>query len=251
MAPLIAGASKAVASAITSHVLIEDLLPLVFDWQDTLIMSAAVPLAIGNIIGVAQANFKRLLGYSTVFHMSFLLPGLVSGVSSGKSDLTTQTYNALMLCTITYVLIILSVSGIILPLSCKGYKAEDIADLKGPSKKSPWFTLLILFIMVSLAGLPPTAGLYARLSVLGVVVDIGMSWLAVAMVLFSLVGVFYYLRVTKVMYFDVPVDEGLVETIFGLRSLPSVNGPLVLLPGIFPAGFMAVCYQAIRLTLTP
>ncbi|MDF6965570.1 hypothetical protein NLR10_25330, partial [Escherichia coli] len=131
-----------------------------------------------------------------------------------------------MFYAITYVLTALGAFGIILLLSRKGYEAEDIADLKGLSRKSPWFALLMLFIMMSLAGLPPTVGFYAMLSVLGAVVDAGMSWLAVVAVLFSLVGAFYYLRVIKVMYFDVPADEAPVEATFGLRSLLSVNGLL-------------------------
>ncbi|MCT7305586.1 NADH-quinone oxidoreductase subunit NuoN [Ralstonia wenshanensis] len=246
---LIAGAPKVAAFAMTLRILVEGLLPLAFDWQNMLIVLAVVSLAIGNITGVVQTNFKRLLGYSTVSHMGFLLLGLVSGVSSGKPDLTAQAYSASMFYAITYVLTALGAFGIILLLARKGYEAEEIADLKGLSKKSPWFALLMLFIMMSLAGLPPTVGFYAKLSVLGAVVDAGMPWLAVVAVLFSLVGAFYYLRVIKVMYFDAPADEGPVEATLGLRSLLSINGLLVLLLGIFPAGLMAVCYQAIRLTL--
>ena len=246
---LIAGAPKLAAFAMTLRILVEGMLPLAFDWQNMLIVLAVVSLAVGNITGVVQTNFKRLLGYSTVSHMGFLLLGLLSGVSSGKPDLTAQAYSASMFYAVTYVLTTLGAFGIILLLSRKGYEAEEIADLKGLSKKSPWFGLLTLFMMMSLAGLPPTVGFYAKLSVLGAVVDAGMSWLAIVAVMFSLVGAFYYLRVVKVMYFDTPADEGPVEATFGLRSLLSVNGLLVLLLGIFPAGLMAMCYQAIRLTL--
>ncbi|WP_426397940.1 NADH-quinone oxidoreductase subunit NuoN [Ralstonia sp. R-29] len=246
---LIAGAPKLAAFAMTLRILVEGMLPLAFDWQNMLIVLAVVSLAVGNITGVVQTNFKRLLGYSTVSHMGFLLLGLLSGVSSGKPDLTAQAYSASMFYAVTYVLTTLGAFGVILLLSRKGYEAEEIADLKGLSKKSPWFALLTLFMMMSLAGLPPTVGFYAKLSVLGAVVDAGMSWLAIVAVMFSLVGAFYYLRVVKVMYFDTPADEGPVEATFGLRSLLSLNGVLVLLLGIFPAGLMAMCYQAIRLTL--
>jgi len=246
---LIAGAPKLAAFAMTLRILVEGLLPLAFDWQNMLIVLAVLSLAIGNITGVVQTNFKRLLAYSTVSHMGFLLLGLLSGVSAGKPDLTAQAYSASMFYAVTYVLTTLGAFGIILLLSRKGYEAEEIADLKGLSKKSPWFALLTLFMMMSLAGLPPTVGFYAKLSVLGAVVDAGMPWLAIVAVLFSLVGAFYYLRVIKVMYFDAPADEGPVEATFGLRSVLSVNGVLVLLLGIFPASLMALCYQAIRLTL--
>ncbi|KHK56378.1 NADH:ubiquinone oxidoreductase subunit N [Ralstonia sp. A12] len=246
---LIAGAPKLAAFAMTLRILVEGLLPLAFDWQNMLIVLAVLSLAIGNITGVVQTNFKRLLAYSTVSHMGFLLLGLLSGVSAGKPDLTAQAYSASMFYAVTYVLTTLGAFGIILLLSRKGYEAEEIADLKGLSKKSPWFALLTLFMMMSLAGLPPTVGFYAKLSVLGAVVDAGMPWLAIVAVLFSLVGAFYYLRVIKVMYFDAPADDVPVEATFGLRSVLSVNGVLVLLLGIFPASLMALCYQAIRLTL--
>jgi NADH-quinone oxidoreductase subunit N len=246
---LIAGAPKVAAFAMTLRILVEGLLPLAFDWQNMLIVLAVASLAIGNITGVVQTNFKRLLAYSTVSHMGFLLLGMLSGVSAGKPDLTAQAYSASMFYAITYVLTALGAFGVILLLARKGYEAEEIADLKGLSKKSPWFALLMLFMMMSLAGLPPTVGFDAKLSVLGAVVDAGMSWLAIVAVLFSLVGAFYYLRVIKVMYFDAPTDEGPVEATFGLRSLLSVNGLLVLVLGIFPASLMGLCYQAIRLTL--
>lgn len=214
-----------------------------------LIVLAVASLAIGNITGVVQTNFKRLLAYSTVSHMGFLLLGLLSGVSSGKADLTAQAYSASMFYAITYVLTALGAFGIILLLARKGYEAEEIADLRGLSKKSPWFALLTLFMMMSLAGLPPTVGFYAKLSVLSAVIDAGMPWLAIVAVLFSLVGAFYYLRVVKAMYFDAPADDVPVQATFGLRSLLSVNGLLVLVLGLFPAGLMGLCYQAIRLTL--
>ncbi|WP_055324583.1 NADH-quinone oxidoreductase subunit NuoN [Ralstonia solanacearum] len=246
---LIAGAPKVAAFAMTLRILVEGLLPLAFDWQNMLIVLAVASLAIGNITGVVQTNFKRLLAYSTVSHMGFLLLGLLSGVSSGKADLTAQAYSASMFYAITYVLTALGAFGIILLLARKGYEAEEIADLRGLSKKSPWFALLTLFMMMSLAGLPPTVGFYAKLSVLSAVIDAGMPWLAIVAVLFSLVGAFYYLRVVKAMYFDAPADDVPVQATFGLRSLLSVNGLLVLVLGLFPAGLMGLCYQAIRLTL--
>ncbi len=234
---------------MTLRILVEGLLPLAFDWQNMLIVLAVASLAIGNITGVVQTNFKRLLAYSTVSHMGFLLLGLLSGLSSGKADLTAQAYSASMFYAITYVLTALGAFGIILLLARKGYEAEEIADLRGLSKKSPWFALLTLFMMMSLAGLPPTVGFYAKLSVLSAVIDAGMPWLAIVAVLFSLVGAFYYLRVVKAMYFDAPADDVPVQATFGLRSLLSVNGLLVLVLGLFPAGLMGLCYQAIRLTL--
>jgi NADH-quinone oxidoreductase subunit N len=155
---LIAGAPKVAAFAMTLRILVEGLLPLAFDWQNMLIVLAVASLAIGNITGVVQTNFKRLLAYSTVSHMGFLLLGMLSGVSAGKPDLTAQAYSASMFYAITYVLTALGAFGVILLLARKGYEAEEIADLKGLSKKSPWFALLMLFMMMSLAGMPACRG---------------------------------------------------------------------------------------------
>jgi len=220
------------------------------DWQVMLAVLAVASLAIGNLTAIVQTNLKRMLAYSTISHMGFVLLGLLSGVADGKADGAASAYGASMFYTVTYMLTTLGTFGIILLRTNKNFEAETLDDLKGMSRKNPWFALLMLVMMFSLAGIPPTVGFYAKLAVLEAVVKSGMTWLAVVAVLFSLIGAFYYLRVIKLMYFDAPVGEAeKLEASGGLRSMLTVNGVVVVLLGIFPAGLMSLCYQAIRATL--
>ena len=154
-----------------------------------------------------------------------------------------------MFYSVTYLLTTLGTFGLILLRTSKGFEAETLEDLKGMSRRNPWFAFLMLVMMFSLAGIPPTVGFYAKLSVLQAVVSTGQTRLAVVAVLFSLIGAFYYLRVVKLMYFDAPVGEEKMEATFGLRSLLSLNGLAIILLGIFPAALMNLCYTAIRATL--
>lgn len=246
---LIAAAPKLAAFAMTLRILVEGLLPLAVDWQMMLVVLAVVSLAIGNLTAIMQSNLKRMLAYSTISHMGFLLLGMLSGVADGKADGAASAYGSSMFYAVTYVLTTLGTFGIILLRTSKGFEAETLEDMKGMSRKNPWFALLMLVMMFSLAGLPPTMGFYAKLAVLEAVVQAGMSWLAVVAVLFSLIGAFYYLRIIKLMYFDVPAGEETLEASTGLRSLLSLNGLVIIALGIFPAALMNLCYQAIRASL--
>lgn len=246
---LIAGAPKLAAFAMTLRILVEGLLPLAVDWQLMLSVLAVVSLAIGNLTAIVQSNLKRMLAYSTISHMGFLLLGMLSGVAGGQTDGAASAYGSAMFYAVTYVLTTLGTFGIILLRTNKGFEAETLEDLKGMSRKNPWFALLMLVMMFSLAGIPPTVGFYAKLAVLEAVVAAGMSWLAVVAVLFSLIGAFYYLRIVKLMYFDVPAGEETLEASGGLRSLLSLNGLVIVVLGIFPAALMNLCYQVVRTTL--
>ncbi|WP_428852525.1 NADH-quinone oxidoreductase subunit NuoN [Imbroritus primus] len=246
---LIAGAPKLAAFALVLRLLVEGLLPLAFDWQNMLVILAVLSLAVGNLTAIAQTNLKRMLAYSTISHMGFMLLGFLSGVVGGSAEGAPAAYSSAMFYALTYVLTTLGTFGMVMLFARKGFEAEELADMRGLSKKSPWFAFLMLIMMFSLAGLPPTVGFYAKLAVLSAVVNAGMTWLAVVAVLFSLIGAFYYLRVIKLMYFDEPADTQPVQATFGFRSLMSVNGLLVLLLGIFPADLMRLCYEAIRASL--
>lgn len=246
---LIAGAPKLAAFALALRIFVEGLLPLAFDWQNMLIVLAVLSLAIGNLAAIAQTNLKRMLAYSTISHMGFMLLGLLSGVAGGSAQGASAAYGSAMFYALTYVLTTLGTFGMVMLFARKGFEAEELADLRGLSKKSPWFAFLMLIMMFSLAGLPPTVGFYAKLSVLSAVVNAGQTWLAVVAVLFSLIGAFYYLRVIKLMYFDAPADSEALQAGAGFRSLLSVNGVLVLLLGIFPADLMRLCYQVIQTSL--
>jgi NADH-quinone oxidoreductase subunit N len=246
---LIAAGPKVAAFALIMRLLVEGLLPLATDWQTMLVVLSIASLIIGNLTAIVQTNLKRMLAYSTISHMGFILLGMLSGVVANKADGAANAYSASMFYSITYMLTTLGTFGLILIRTRKGFEAETLDDLKGMSRRHPWFALLMLVMMFSMAGIPPTVGFYAKLSVLQAVVKSGMTWLAVLAVVFSLIGAFYYLRVVKLMYFDAPAGEEPLEASMGLRSVLSLNGLVVVLLGLFPAALMNLCYQAIRATL--
>ncbi len=249
---LIGAAPKFAAIVITLRLLTEALHGIAFDWQPMLLIMAVLSLALGNIVAIAQTNFKRMLAYSTIGQMGFVFLGLLSGVYDGQSATGVATaYGAALYYVVIYVLTTLSTFGLILLLSRQGFEAEQISDLKGLNKRNPLLALILLLSMFSLAGIPPMAGFYAKLVVLQAVINAGYVALAVFAVLCSLIGCFYYLRVVKMAYFDEPVDgaelgAGTVVT----RSVMSFNGFLIIALGVLPGGLMALCIQVIRQSLT-
>ena len=214
---------------------------LVTEWQQMLTVMAVLSLAIGNIVAIAQSNLKRMLAYSTISHMGFLLLGILSGNFIG--------YGAGMFYVVVYVLMNLGAFGMILLLSRAGFEAENLEDFKGLNQRSPWFAFVMLLLMFSMAGIPPTVGFYAKLAVLQAAVNAGYVWLAVVAVLFSLIGAFYYLRLVKLMYFDAPVDTAPIVSYADARWVMGMNGLAVLLFGIFPGRLMELCLSAINSSL--
>ncbi|MBI3043513.1 MAG: NADH-quinone oxidoreductase subunit NuoN [Betaproteobacteria bacterium] len=214
---------------------------LVGEWQQMLIVMAVLSLAIGNVTAIAQTNLKRMLAYSTIGHMGFLLLGILSGDLVG--------YGAGMFYVVVYVLMNLGAFGMILLLSRGGFEAENLEDFKGLNQRSPWYAFLMLLLMFSMAGVPPTVGFYAKLSVLQAVINAGYVWLAVVAVLFSLIGAFYYLRLVKLMYFDAPTDAAPIAPRGDVRVLMSANGLAMLLFGILPEPLMSLCLFSIQVSL--
>ncbi|WP_313622227.1 NADH-quinone oxidoreductase subunit NuoN [Achromobacter sp.] len=248
---ILGGAPKLAAFAITLRLLVDGLHGLAADWQPMLMILAVLSLAIGNLTAIAQTNFKRMLAYSTISHMGFVLLGLMSGSVAGKPELSSAAYGASLFYMLTYVLTTLASFGIVLLLSRQGFECEHIDDLKGLNRRSPWHAAIVLLLMFSLAGLPPLVGFYAKLAVLQALVSAGHITLAVVAVLFSLIGAFYYLRVVKVVYFDEPAaDAAPMAATAGQRGVLSINGALILVLGLLPGGLMALCVQAIRSSLT-
>jgi NADH-quinone oxidoreductase subunit N len=250
---LIAGAPKLAAFAIAIRLLVEGMIDLAPDWQNMLIVLSLASLVLGNLAAIAQTNLKRMLAYSTIAQMGFMLLGLTCGVVSGNTlSSDGNAYSSAMFYLVTYVLTTLSSFGIILLLARDGFEAEEIADLKGLNKRSPWYAGVMAITMFSLAGIPPTVGFYAKLAVIQALVSTDVSlyiWLAVIAVLLSLVGAFYYLRVVKVMYFDEPADPAPITSSGDARAVLSLNGLAVLVFGILPGGLMALCAQAIAQAL--
>ncbi len=245
---MIGGAPKLAALAIVLRLLVEGLQPLAFDWQQMLGVLAVSSLLIGNLAAIAQTNLKRMLAFSTIAQMGFMLLALVAGVVPGAADNTANAYGAAMFYVITYVLTTLGTFGVILLLARRGFESENLADLAGLNRRSPLFAAVMAICMFSLAGVPPMVGFYAKLSVLQALMASSQAWalwLAVFAVMMSLVGAFYYLRVVKVMYFDAPTQTDTVGGSAEVRTVLSINGALVLILGIFPGGLMALCAQAV------
>jgi len=254
---LIGTAPKLAVFAIAFRLLVEGLLPLAVDWQQMLALLAIASLAIGNVTAIAQSNLKRMLAYSTIGQMGFMLLAMLSGVVGGNTMTAANAWSAAMFYVITYAITTLGTFGIILLLARQGFEAEEIADLKGLNQRSPWYAFMMLILMFSLAGVPPTVGFYAKLVVLQALLGSGMGalggnaaiWLAVIAVLFSLVAAYYYLRVVKVMYFEEPTDMRPIVATPDMRVALSVNGAFVLLLGIVPQYLLALCAQAMLRTL--
>nr|WP_315526710.1 NADH-quinone oxidoreductase subunit NuoN [uncultured Achromobacter sp.] len=248
---ILGGAPKLAAFAITLRLLVDGLHGLAADWQPMLMILAVLSLAIGNLTAIAQTNFKRMLAYSTISHMGFVLLGLMSGSVAGKPELASAAYGASLFYMLTYVLTTLASFGIVLLLSRQGFECEQIDDLKGLNRRSPWHAAIVLLLMFSLAGIPPLVGFYAKLAVLQALISAGHVTLAVIAVLFSLIGAFYYLRVVKVVYFDEPAANAApIAATCGQRGLLSINGAMMLVLGLLPGGLMALCVQAIRSSLS-
>ena len=207
-----------------------------------LVILAVASLAVGNIIAIAQTNLKRMLAYSTISHMGFLLLGILAGTNNG--------YAASMFYIISYAVMSLGAFGIIMLLSRDGFEAEHLDDLKGLNDRSPWVAFLMLVMMFSMAGIPPFVGFFAKLSVLEAVLNVGYTWLVVYAVLMSVIGAFYYLRVVKLMYFDAPLDHSPIVAGHAMRTLLGANAFTVLLLGLLPGtGLMGLCLSAIQRSL--
>ncbi len=246
---VIATGSKLAAFAIAFRLLVEGLVGVADDWQQMLTVLSVASLAIGNIVAVAQTNFKRMLAYSTISHIGFVLLGLLAGVVDGNMSSATTAYGSALFYMVTYVLTTLGTFGLVLLLSRNGFEADQIDDLKGLNRRSPWLALMLLLMMFSFAGIPPLVGFYAKLVVLKAVIDAGQVWLAVVAVVFSVIGAFYYVRVVKAMYFDEPTETVAIETQAGQGATMALNGAAVLVLGILPGPLMAACLVAIQQAL--
>jgi len=246
---LIGGAPQLAAFAICFRLLVEGLLPLAFDWQQMLAVMAIGSLLVGNLAAIAQTNLKRMLAFSTISQMGFLLLGLLSGVVNGNQLNAESAYSAAMFYAITYVLTTLAAFGVIMLLARAGHESEEISDLAGLNQRSPLYAGVMAVVMFSLAGLPPVVGFYAKLSVLQALVasqQTSYLVLAVFAVLMSLVGAFYYLRIVKVMYFDAPQSPvHPINAPADMQVVLTMNGALILILGIFPGGLMTLCSQSI------
>jgi NADH-quinone oxidoreductase subunit N len=239
---LIGGAPKIADFAITFKLLVTGLQTLQADWQPIIILLAVASLVIGNLTAIAQTNIKRMLAYSTISHMGFMLLGFLSVFDE-------HAYSSAFFYAITYVMTTLGTFGLLMILSRKGFECETIEDLKGLNRRNPLLALIMLLLMFSLAGIPPTVGFIAKLSILEAMIDAGYVGLAIFAVIASLIGAFYYLRVVKTMYFEEPTDLIKIEGQGFAKGILTLNGLIILLAGIFPAYLTTLCLNAMRVTL--
>jgi len=231
-------APKIAAFALFMRFLVEGLGGLHPQWQAMLIVLSVLSLAIGSIVAIAQSNFKRMLAYSTIGHVGFILLGILAGTTAG--------YQAAMYYTLTYVLMAMAAFGLIILLARKGFESERLDDFKGLNERSPWFAAMMLMVMFGMAGVPPFVGFFAKLYVLRAMVDAGLTWLAVLAVVFSIISAFYYIRLVKLMYFDrAPTNAKSLRAEFDLRWLISGNGLAILLLGVLPGPLLALCARVI------
>lgn len=249
---MIGGAPKFAAFAIFIRLLVEGLLPLAIDWQKMLVVLCVGSLLIGNLAAIAQTNLKRMLAYSTISQMGFVLLGLLSGVVNGNTLSAANAYSSAMFYVVTYVLTTLASFGVILLLAREGFESEEISDLAGLNQRSPLYAGVMAICLFSMAGIPPLVGFYAKLSVLQALITSGQTSyliLAIFAVTMSLIGAFYYLRVVKVMYFDKPITVSTVSAPAEVRIVLCANAGLILVLGVLPGGLMALCARAIVKTL--
>ena len=246
---LIGAAPQLAAFAICIRLLVEGLMPLAIDWQQMLALMAIGSLLIGNLAAVAQSNLKRMLAFSTISQMGFLLLGLLSGVVSGNQGNAESAYSAAMCYAITYVITTLAAFGIIMLLARAGHESEEISDLAGLNQRSPLYAGVMAMAMFSLAGLPPLVGFYAKLAVLQSLISSQQTndlVLGIFAVIMSLIGSFYYLRVVKVMYFDAPQAHNAQPILAptDAKMVLALNGAFILILGILPGGLMNLCAQS-------
>ena len=230
-------ASKLAAFALAMRLLPEALAGSQVDWSQMLVVLAVLSMAIGNIVAIAQSNIKRMLAYSTISHIGFVLLGILSG--------TAQGYQAAMFYMISYVIVASGAFGMILLLARQGFEADKLVDFKGLNARSPWFAGMMAILMFSLAGVPLFVGFWAKLGVVQAVLGVSLTWLAVVAVLFSVIGAFYYLRIVKLMYFDDPTDNTAIGGSMLMRTVLSVNALLVIALGVMPGALIALCQRAL------
>ncbi|WP_428097195.1 NADH-quinone oxidoreductase subunit NuoN [Candidatus Rariloculus sp.] len=233
----IGSAPKIAAFALAWRVLVEGLGDAHSSWQGMLIVLSILSLIIGNVVAIAQTNLKRMLAYSTISHVGFILMGFIAG--------TDDALSAAMFYTVSYVIMAAAAFGMIILLSRDGFEAERLEDFKGLNARSPWFAFVMLMIMFSMAGVPPFIGFYAKLLVLGGLIDAGLLWLAVLGVLLAVVGAFYYVRVVWFMYFADPLDETPISAPASMRFVLSANGLGLLALGVFPGYLLELCTRVL------
>ena len=233
----IGSAPKIASFVLAIRILAEGLGSMLASWQGMLIALAVLSLAIGNVVAIAQSNLKRMLAYSTISHVGFILLGILAGTTAG--------YRASMFYTLVYVIMTVGSFGMILLMSREGFEGDRLEDFKGLARRSPWFAAVMMMFMFSTAGVPPFVGFWAKVVVIEAALDVGLAWLAAVAVVFSVIAAFYYLRIVKLMYFDEPTENAAIQAGGTVRTVLTLNGLAVLVLGIFPGALIQLCAQVL------
>ncbi len=233
----VASAPKLAALALTLRIFVDGLFGLHEVWADMLLVVGVLSLVIGNVVAIAQTNMKRMLAYSTIAHVGFILLAIVPGTDEGNA--------AALFYALTYVVAAAGAFGMVILLSRRGYDAESLSDFKGLNERSPWFALMMMFLMLSMTGIPPFIGFFGKLNAINVVLDAGLTSIALLMVIASVVGAYYYLRVIWYMYFEEPADKAVLQAPRDMRLVMSANGLAVLALGILPGWLWTLCLEVL------
>ena len=228
----IATAPKLAAFALIYRILVDGLGGVQDAWQGTIMIVSLLSLILGNVVAIAQTNIKRMLGYSAIGHVGFIFAGIFTGTQIG--------YSAALFYSLTYVIMAAGAFGVLIALSDEE-QGDQLDDLKGLSQRNPWLAAIMLFIMLGMAGIPPWVGFFAKLDIINAVVDAGFAGFAVVMVLTSVIGAFYYLRVIWFMYFEEALESKAIIVSRDIGAVLSLNGLLVLALGLFPGALMQLC----------
>lgn len=232
----IASAPKIAAVGMIIRLLTYGLGGLAFEWQELFMVLAILSMAVGNILAISQTNIKRLLAYSAIGHAGYLSLGLVAGTAEGSS--------AMVFYVLSYAIMSLGAFGVVLLLSRAGFEAEELEDYRGLNSRNPWLAFLMLLLMFSMAGMPPTLGFFAKLAILNALVHTHQVWLAVVALMFAVIGAYVYLRVIKTMYFDEPVEQTAIKISTDMRMMININGLAILILGLYPAALLEACRAA-------
>ncbi len=221
---------KIAAVAMLVRILVDGLGAMHAYWADLFMVLAVLSIALGSVVALMQTNIKRMLAYSTISHVGFIMLGFVTGVVSG--------YGAAVFYVLVYILMSLAAFGMIILLNKKGFEADQISDFKGLSKHSPWFALMMLVIMLSMAGVPPFIGFYSKLFILQQVISAGFVTIAIIAVIFAVISAYYYLQIIKSMYFEDSDAQRTITAPMDMQMILSINAILILAVGLFPDFWM-------------
>lgn len=234
----LSGAPKIASLGLALRILVDAMPQLVMHWQPMLVVLAVLSMALGNLVAIVQNNIKRMLAYSAIAHIGYMILGLIAATPEG--------YAAAIFYLINYTLMSVGAFGIMVLLSRSGFEAENVEDFRGLNARNPWLAFMMLLIMFSMAGIPPIVGFFAKLGVLEALVNAHFIWLAALALVFSIIGAYYYLRVVKVMYFEAPEDPTPVVTTKDSKVMITINGLAVLLLGVFPSTLLQICQLALQ-----